>query len=78
MAAPAPAGLRRRRFTVDTANRLLIDAYDDRPSRRLTTRAWPLDGGAAAWHAEVRAALARGRAADESEADEDARYALLA
>jgi hypothetical protein len=54
----------RRGFTIDDANRLLVEAFDDRPSFYLATRAWPLAGGTASWCAEVREELRAG--VDES------------
>jgi hypothetical protein len=59
-----------RPFRVETANRLLIEAHDDRPSLAPVSRAWPLDGGASRWRAEVSAA-------STGVTDEDARGGLL-
>lgn len=49
----------RRGLEVEDANRLLIEAFDDRPSLYLSTRAWPLVGGEAAWRTQVRDELRR-------------------
>jgi hypothetical protein len=40
-------------LTVAMENRLLVDAFDDRPWLWPKTRAYPLAGGAAAWDEEV-------------------------
>lgn len=47
----------RQPLPVAQANKLLVDAFDDRPWVWPKTRAYPLEGGAAAWDAEV---LSRG------------------
>ena len=57
-------------FSVESGNRLLIEAFDDRPALTLVTRAWPLAGGASGWHSQVSNVLA-------DVADEDARWGLL-
>ena len=44
----------RRPLSVDAENRLLVDAFDDRPWVWPRTRAYRLPGGANAWDAEVR------------------------
>jgi hypothetical protein len=46
-----------RPFRVETANRLLVDAFDDRPYLAPVSRAWPLDGGAPRWQSQVSDAL---------------------
>lgn len=43
----------RRPLSVDQENRLLVDAFDDRPWLGARTRAFRLAGGAAAWDAEL-------------------------
>ena len=59
-----------RPFRVESANRLLIEAHDDRPQLSLRTRAWPLDGGVRTWCAQVRQALDdRGPSAEEVRAE---------
>jgi len=66
LAAKDPELRPRRPFRVETANSLLIEAYDDRPCLAPVTRAWPLNGGARVWLAEVRQALeGRGESADD-------------
>lgn len=47
----------RKPFSVELGNRLLVEAYDDRPSFGLISRAWPLRGGVPGWLEEVRAEL---------------------
>jgi hypothetical protein len=59
-----------RPFRIETANRLLIDAFDDRPQLAPVSRAWPLDGGASRWRSQVSDVL---REVD----DEDLRQGLL-
>jgi hypothetical protein len=49
----------RRPTSVEVANRLLIEAYDDRPNLTVTSQAWPLRGGVRTWLEEVRAELRR-------------------
>ncbi len=56
----------RRGFTIDDANRLLVEAFDDRPSLYLASRAWPLEGGAESWCTEVRDELRRTGVAESS------------
>lgn len=46
-------------FPVEFGNRLLIEAYDDRPSLALVSRAWPLRGGVSGWLGEVQTELRR-------------------
>lgn len=43
----------RRPLSVEAENRLLVDAFDDRPWVWPKTRAYPLAGGVRAWDAEV-------------------------
>ena len=59
-----------RPFRVETANRLLIEAFDDRPYLAPVSRAWPLDGGASRWQSQVSYAL-------REVADGDVRRGLL-
>jgi hypothetical protein len=67
LAARDPDLRPRRPFTVEAANRLLIEGYDDRPHLSLVTRAWPLDGGARTWFAQVRQVLEdRGPSGEEA------------
>jgi hypothetical protein len=73
LAAKDPDLRPRRPFTVETANRLLIEAYDGRPNLSLVTRAWPLEGGTRAWFRQVRQAFD-----DHGPAAEDARQQMLA
>jgi hypothetical protein len=61
-ANPNPRG--GRPHTTDSVNRLLLEAYDDRPRLSLVTRAWPLSGGIASWTKQVRARLAKVSDAD--------------
>jgi hypothetical protein len=59
-----------RPFRVTTANRLLIEAHDDRPHLSPRTRAWPLAGGARGWLAQVHQALdGHGPVAEEVRAE---------
>ena len=59
-----------RPFRVESANRLLIEAHDDRPKLSLRTRAWPLAGGVRTWCAQVRQALeARGPSGEDVRAE---------
>jgi hypothetical protein len=44
-------------FRIETANRMLIDAFDDRPHLAPVSRAWRLDGGASRWRSQVSHAL---------------------
>ncbi len=46
-----------RHYSVDSINRVLIEAYDDRPRVKLVTRAWPLMGGSPLWMKQVRSRL---------------------
>ncbi len=55
-----------RAFRVETANRLLVEAFDDRPHVGPTSRAWPLDGGVTSWRREVEHELA-GKSAEAAE-----------
>ena len=55
-ANPNPRG--GRPYSVDSVNRLLLEAYDDRMRLKLVTRAWPLTGGCSAWMQQVRSQLA--------------------
>jgi len=48
-----------RPYSVDSINRVLIEAFDDRPRVEVVTRAWPLTGGSASWMNQVRSQLAR-------------------
>ncbi len=50
---------RGRPFSVESANRYLIDAFDDRPRMYWRTTAWPLAGGVPGWLTEVREAALR-------------------
>jgi len=56
----------RRGFTIDDANRLLVEAFDDRPCLYLATRAWPLAAGTASWCTEVREELRRAGVGESS------------
>jgi hypothetical protein len=59
-----------RPFRIETANRLLIDAFDSRPRVAPVSRAWRLDGGASRWRSQVSDALSGAN-------DEDVRRGLL-
>ncbi|AKU94556.1 hypothetical protein AKJ09_01220 [Labilithrix luteola] len=44
-------------ITLDHANHLLVEAFDDRPTLASMTSAWPLHGGSEPWTSEVRMGL---------------------
>lgn len=44
-------------ITLDHANHLLIEAFDERPTLEPKTSAWPLEGGADRWTREVQQGL---------------------
>lgn len=56
-AARRIAAPRGRPFSVESGNRLLIEAFDDRSPLRATTHAWPMRGGVPSWLDEVRRRL---------------------
>jgi hypothetical protein len=69
-ASRAPDLRPNRPFRVETANRLLIESFDDRPHLAPVSRAWPLEGGARLWRSQVSEALSE-------VADDDVRRGLL-
>jgi hypothetical protein len=53
-AAASKLDASRRPFSVESLNRILVEAYEDRPTRVAITRAWRLHGGARKWRQQVR------------------------